>query len=92
MSATRVIIDGIEYFPKSPISMMPRTFGEFMKECRTLLNLTLDQAAEKSGVSKSYVWEMENGKSEPSLRIAACLSEAYGIGLETMASYLGGGK
>lgn len=92
MSVTHVVIDGIEYLPKSPISMMPRTFGEFMKECRTLLSLTLDQAADKSGVSKSFIWELEKGNAEPSLKIAACLGEAYGVSLETMASYLRGGK
>ena len=88
MSAVHVVIDGIEYLPKSPISMMPRPFNEFMKECRSLLEISLDEAAEISGVSKSHIWQIEAGNAEPSLRIAACLGEAYGISLESMASYL----
>ncbi len=36
------------------------TFGEKIKELRKKAGLTLDQLAEMTGSSKSYVWEVEN--------------------------------
>lgn len=84
----KVVIDGVEYLPKSDVSMMPRKFGEFLKAARKSVNYTLDQAAESIGCSKSYIWELENGTGEPSLRMARGIASAYGLKLETIASYL----
>lgn len=36
------------------------TFGEKIRELRKKAGLTLDQLAERTGSSKSYVWELEN--------------------------------
>ncbi len=42
--------------------------GAFIKQRRKLLGLTLEGLAEKIDSSKSYVWELENGRRpEPSL-------------------------
>jgi transcriptional regulator with XRE-family HTH domain len=35
-------------------------FGERIKELRTAKKLTLDQLAQATGSSKSYIWELEN--------------------------------
>lgn len=84
----KVMIDGVEYLPRANIELMPMEFGEFLRATRKAVNLTLDAAANAIGCAKSYVWEMENGKSEPSLMMAKCISEAYGVELITLASYL----
>jgi transcriptional regulator with XRE-family HTH domain len=84
----KVVIDGVEYLPKSDVSMMPRKFGEFLKAARESVKLTLEAASNNIGCSKSYIWELENGTGEPSLRIARGIASAYGLKLETIAGYL----
>ncbi|MBT9613152.1 MAG: helix-turn-helix transcriptional regulator [Burkholderiales bacterium] len=59
-----------------------------MRDARKSVNLTLEKASDEVPCSKSYLWEMENGTSEPSLRVASGLALAYGLKLETLASYL----
>ena len=83
-----VEIDGVKYFPRANVEMIPSTFGEFMKRVRKSLSLSLNAASKEIGCSKSYLWEMENNNCEPSLRIAANIADAYGIELITLASYL----
>ena len=83
-----VIIDGIKYSPQSEISMMPRPFGVFLRDARMSVKLSLEAASREVQCSKSYIWEMESGTSEPSLRIASRIARAYGLKLETLASYL----
>ena len=39
---------------------MPKTAGEKVRELRIAKGLTLDQLAELTGSSKSYIWELEN--------------------------------
>jgi len=36
------------------------TFGEKIRDLRKKAKLTLDQLAEMTGSSKSYIWELEN--------------------------------
>lgn len=43
---------------------MATTLGERIKELRKKRGLTLDQLADLTGSSKSYIWELEN-KSPP---------------------------
>ena len=84
----KVIIDGVEYTPMAKIELMPMEFGEFLKATRKAVHYTLDAAAESIGCSKSHLWGLENGVNEPSLMMARCICEAYGVALETIASYL----
>lgn len=84
----QVIIDGIKYAPQSEVSMMPRSFGDFLRDARKSVKLSLEAASSEVPCSKSYLWEMENGTSEPSLRVASGIARAYGLKLETLASYL----
>lgn len=39
---------------------VPQTVGDRIKSLRKKKNLTLDQLAEQAGLSKSYLWELEN--------------------------------
>ena len=44
---------------------MASKLGEKLRACRTApnINLTLDEVARRAGVSKSYLWELENRES-----------------------------
>jgi transcriptional regulator with XRE-family HTH domain len=66
---------------------MAATFGERIKELRLRLGLTLDQLAQATGSSKSYVWELEN-KSPP--RPSAEKLSAIAAALDVTVDYLMG--
>jgi putative transcriptional regulator len=55
-----------------------------LKEFRKSNGFTLQRVAILAKTSKSYVWEIENEKSDPSLRIAYALSNAVGECVETV--------
>ena len=45
--------------------------------------LTLDELALQAGISKSYLWELENGKSpRPSAKVLGALADALGVSLD----------
>lgn len=55
------------------------SLGPRLRDRRKAMKLTLDQLAERSGMSKSYIWEIENGKNKnPTIRTALTLSRALG--------------
>lgn len=60
--------------------------GNRLKERRKLLGLTLDQLADASGTSKSYIWEME--ASKPGSRPSADLLYRVAQALDTTMEYL----
>ena len=47
--------------------------------------MPLEQVAKKSGVSRSTLHEIVEGKREPSLRTAVKLADALGITLDALA-------
>lgn len=51
---------------------------EKLKQKRTQLGMTLEQVASLTSSSKSYIWEMENRKIEPSGKKLLALSKALG--------------
>jgi transcriptional regulator with XRE-family HTH domain len=61
------------------------TVGEYIRSLRKGKSMTLDQASNLIGCSKSYLWEVENGKSMPSLEIAAAISFALKGDMDVMA-------
>jgi transcriptional regulator with XRE-family HTH domain len=57
--------------------------GEKIRAQRKLLKLTLDQLAEKTGSSKSYVWELENRPViRPSAEKISRIAEVFGVTVE----------
>lgn len=60
------------------------TFGERVRERRLALGMTLQAVADKTDCSKSYVWEIENRDTSPSIylavKLALCLkTNVYGL-------------
>lgn len=59
---------------------MATRLGEKLRELRKQKNYTLDALAEKSGLSKSYIWELENRDSQrPSAEKLKALADALGM-------------
>jgi len=64
---------------------MAEKFGERIRARRKEAGLTLDQLAEASGCSKSYIWELENkNPPRPSADKLASIAKALG----TTSDYL----
>jgi transcriptional regulator with XRE-family HTH domain len=64
---------------------MAKSFGERIRNKRREAGLTLDQLAEASGCSKSYIWELENkNPPRPSADKLASIAKA----LRTTSDYL----
>ena len=62
------------------------SLGSLLHAKRTALGMTLQEVAEASGTSKSYVYELEKDKSEPGSLLCAKLSVALGVSVQAMAA------
>ena len=76
---------------------MPQTFGEKIRALRKENGLTLDQLADKTESSKSYIWELENkNPPRPSAEKLSAIAGALGvtvdylIGSDTQTLSVGG--
>jgi transcriptional regulator with XRE-family HTH domain len=59
---------------------MAQTFGEKIRALRKEKGLTLDQLADKTESSKSYIWELENkNPPRPSAEKIARIAAALGV-------------
>jgi transcriptional regulator with XRE-family HTH domain len=57
--------------------------GEKIRTQRKRLKLTLDQLADRTGSSKSYIWELENRPVvRPSAEKIARIAEVFGVTVE----------
>ena len=64
----------------------PRSVGERLRYVRTQRGLSLEALADQSGVSKSFLWGVENDKSgisgERLLQVAKCSGCILGLPVE----------
>jgi transcriptional regulator with XRE-family HTH domain len=61
-------------------SAMQTRFGERIKERRMAKKMTLEQLAQATESSKSYIWELENkNPPRPSAEKLAAIAEALGV-------------
>lgn len=59
------------------------TMAERMTSLRRARDLTLEEVAERAGMSKSHVWETENGKANnPTIDTALRLARVFGCSLD----------
>ena len=59
---------------------MPSCLGQKIKSRRKQLGMTLEQLADKSGCSKSYIWELENKNApHPSAEKIFAIAKALGV-------------
>lgn len=65
------------------------TLGEYLRGLRLCQNeMSLERMAEKVGCSKSYLWDVENDKTVPTLTKAAIMAKHYKTSLNQMGRYL----
>lgn len=56
------------------------TLGEELKAARSIARMSLQEVADRSGFTKSHVWEVEQGRSRnPTICMVAGLSKALGV-------------
>jgi transcriptional regulator with XRE-family HTH domain len=56
------------------------TLGEELKAARANARMSLQEVADRSGFTKSHVWEVEQGRSRnPTIGMVAGLSKALGV-------------
>lgn len=54
--------------------------------------LSLQDAADLAGITKSYLWDFERGKAgNPTIRFLIGLARAYGVGLDVLLGKSSGG-
>jgi transcriptional regulator with XRE-family HTH domain len=58
------------------------TIGEAAKEARLKKWFSLQDLAERSGVSKNTIYRLETGRSEPSITTVELLADALGISID----------
>lgn len=88
--AVKVVINGVEYAPivRASKSGTFETFGAALKAMRKQSGMTLNEASDVIGCSKSYLSELENDRSQPSLKVGLAISEAYGVSLVSLAAFM----
>jgi transcriptional regulator with XRE-family HTH domain len=64
-------------------------FSEALKMHRKRNKLTMQKAADLSGLSKSYICELEHSKSVPSFRVILELCRVYNVEVNELAKTLG---
>ena len=85
----KVIINDVEYVRKPSFTGTDgRTLGQVLLGARDNANLSLEKAGKQIGCSKGYLWQLEKDEAEPSLRMAAKISDVYGLPIESMAMRL----
>ena len=57
------------------------SLGDCLRAARETRGLTLEQAAESSGISKSHLSRLESSERQPSVASLLALSDAYGVSM-----------
>lgn len=65
--------------PGTRRTQAPLTFGREVRRRRGVLGLTLEQLAEKSGLTPNYIGTVENGRRDPSLSTVLALAKGLGL-------------
>ena len=66
-----------------------RAFGDFLQSQRRLANISQRQLARASGVSDSYLSQVERGLYRPSAEVLKALAQAFEMPLSTMFAQSG---
>ncbi len=85
-----VTINGLRYVPESRSRYQwnrTLTFGQMLAQRREDLGWSLSDASHNIGISRTYLWQLEQDKGDPSFRIVVGISTAYDMNLDQMASH-----
>lgn len=62
------------------------SMGERIKTLRTQLRMSLDDVARRAGITKSHVWELEQGRSSnPTIGTVSAIASALGVLFQDLA-------
>jgi transcriptional regulator with XRE-family HTH domain len=64
-------------------------FGDYIRAQRRLARISQRNLAKATGVSDSYLSQVERGMYRPSARVAKALAEAFGLSPQTLYTQLG---
>ncbi len=59
----------------------------YIKEKRIEKNLTQEQLANLSGVSKSYIGDLERGEKEPTISVLCKIAKALDVDIKELYKY-----
>jgi transcriptional regulator with XRE-family HTH domain len=65
--------------------METTTLGKFLEDRRNELQLTRLQVAERTGITRGYVYRIEKRGCAPTILVCAQLSAVLGVPVQTMA-------
>lgn len=80
-----VEINGERYVPAASAKLKRQPFAELITKARELACESLDTASEAIGTSKSYLWELESGRSQPTLGLLQTILKHYGLAFDQIA-------
>jgi transcriptional regulator with XRE-family HTH domain len=60
-------------------NLAPLKFGREVRRRRKALGITLEQLAERSGLTPNYIGTVENGRRDPSLSTIGALARGLGV-------------
>lgn len=64
--------------------------GDYLKDCRSLSNMTLREVEDCTGVSNAYLSQLENNKiKKPSANVLYKLASLYKVELDTVLFHAG---
>jgi transcriptional regulator with XRE-family HTH domain len=69
----------------TPATPAMEYLGQLCFVQRKALRMTLEEVAALAGTSKSYLWEIEHGQSQPSFMLVATLCEALELDISGVA-------
>nr|WP_226846526.1 MULTISPECIES: XRE family transcriptional regulator [Achromobacter] len=70
----------VVFAPSPPMIDLPHR----LRTLRRQQTLSLEQLAQRTGLTKSYLSKLERGLSEPSISTVLRLAEAYGVGVSQL--------
>jgi DNA-binding XRE family transcriptional regulator len=59
--------------------------GERVRACRKLRRWSMDDLAKESGISKTNIWQIETGRTEPGAWTLCALSAALQVSMDWLA-------
>ena len=67
---------------KTTKSKIAKRLSDKAKKLREIHNLSLDEAAKRIGITKSHLWDFEQGNSRnPTLKMIEGLATGYGVSI-----------
>ncbi|KKM03560.1 hypothetical protein LCGC14_1773250 [marine sediment metagenome] len=64
--------------------MIDHCFGQQVRFARLQDERSQAYIARKAGISKTHMWQIEKGTSEPGLRVALAIARALGVPIEQL--------